>query len=193
MNSPKEATQQAAHPATRVAIAGASSLAGKELKIVLEESNFPAAEVRLLDEELAAGMLTEVAGEPAVIETVNEESFERIRMAFFAGSARFSIAHGMQARSSGAVVIDLSGGMAADPATKLWIPALDGVLAPPASNVAAAEPQSLFLVPSVPADVAISVSAAFAPLGLERLALTFLQPGSEGGPLAIEELETCIS
>ena len=190
MTSPREAAQQAARPATRVAIAGASSLVGKELKIVLEESNFPAVEIRLLDEELAAGTLTELAGEPAVIETVSQESFERIRMAFFAGSAGFSIAHGMQARNSGAVVIDLSGGMAADPGTKLWIPVLDGLLAPPATTVSAGEPQSLFQAPSVPADVAISISAAFAPLGLERLALTFLQPASERGPLAIEELES---
>jgi aspartate-semialdehyde dehydrogenase len=190
MTSSPEAAQQAARPATRVAIAGASSLAGKELRIVLEESNFPAVEIRLLDEELAAGTLTELGGEPAVIKTVNEESFERIRMAFFSGSPEFSIAHGMQARSSGAAVIDLSGGMAADPSAKLWIPSLDGLLAPPATTVSAREPQSLFLVASVPADVAISLSAAFAPLGLQRLALTFLQPASERGPLAIEELES---
>ncbi|MBZ5660470.1 MAG: hypothetical protein LAO08_08695 [Acidobacteriia bacterium] len=190
MTSPREAAQQAARPASRVAIAGASSLLGKELKLWLEESNFPAVEVRLLDEEIAAGTLTALGGEPAVIETVNQESFERIRMAFFAGSAGFSIAHGMQARSSGAVVIDLSGGMAADPGAKLWIPGLDGLLAPPATSLTAGEPQSLFLVPSVPADVAISMSAAFASLGLARLALTFLQPASERGSQAIEELES---
>ena len=180
----------AANESVRVAIAGASSLLGKELKLWLEESNFPAAEIRLQDEEIAAGTLTELVGEPAVIETVNEESFERIRIAFFTGSAGFSIAHGMQARRSGAVVIDLSGGMAADPAAKSWIPALDRLLAPPANKVTPGEPQSLFLVPSVPAEVAISMSAAFAPLGLERLALTFMQPASERGTPAIEELES---
>jgi aspartate-semialdehyde dehydrogenase len=189
MTSPREAVQEKAHAATRVAIAGASSLVGKELKAWLEESNFPALEIRLFDEAIAAGTLTELAGEPAVIETVTEESFERIRIAFFAGSAQFSIAHGMQARGSGAAVIDLSGGIGADPGAKLWIPALDGTLAPPPTSVAGGEPQSLFLVPAVPADVAISMSAALAPLGLARLALTFLQPASERGALAIEELE----
>jgi aspartate-semialdehyde dehydrogenase len=190
MTAPKKPSQESVHPATRVAIAGASSLLGKELKLWLEESNFPALEVRLLDEEIVAGTLTELGGEPAVIETVNEESFERIRIAFFTGSAGFSIAHGMQARSSGAVVIDLSGGMGADPGAKLWLPGLDRLLPPPASAVTSGEPQSLFLVPSVPAHVAISMSAAFAPLGLERLALSFLQPASERGAQAIEELES---
>jgi len=75
----------------RVAIAGAGSLLGKELKLWLEESNFPAAEIRLLDEEIVAGTLTEAAGEPAVIETVDEGSFDRVRIAFFAGSAGFSV------------------------------------------------------------------------------------------------------
>jgi aspartate-semialdehyde dehydrogenase len=186
MTSPREA----AHPAIHVAIAGASSLLGKELKLWLEESNFPAAEIRLLDEEITAGTLTELAGEPAVIETVNADSFERIRMAFFTGSAGFSIAHGMQARRSGAVVIDLSGGMAADPSAKLWIPGLDNLLPAPPIKGTAGEPQSLFLVPSTSADIATSMSAALAPFGLERLAFSFFQPASERGPRAVEELES---
>src|ERR1700675_4669752 len=93
--------------AVRVAIAGAASLRGKELKQFLEESNFPAEEIRLLDEEVVAGTLTEAAGEPAVIETVSEDSFERVRFAFFTGSAGFSVRHVMEANRSGAVVIDL--------------------------------------------------------------------------------------
>ena len=52
------------------------------------------------------------------------------------------------------------------------------------------EPQSLFVVPSAPADAAISISAALAPAGLERLVVTVLQPVSEHGPEAIEELES---
>ena len=88
--------------AVRVAIAGAASLRGKELKQLLEESSFPASEIRLLDEELVAGTLTEAGGEPAVIETVDEDSFERVRFAFFTGSPGFSARHGSEARRAGA-------------------------------------------------------------------------------------------
>jgi len=186
MKSPRDAAPEA----VRVAVAGASSLLGKELKLCLEESNFPTAEIRLLDEEIVAGTLTEAAGEPAVIETVDKDSFESVRIAFFTGSAGFSVRHAMQARHSGAVVIDLSGGMSPDPTAKSWIPSLDNMLPPPAAPDAPGEPQSLFLVPSAPADVAISMSAALAPLGLQRLALTFFQPASERGPQAVEELES---
>ena len=47
----------------------------------------------------------------------------------------------------------------------------------------------MFTVPSTPANVAISISAAFAPLGLDHLAFTIFQPASERGTEGIEELE----
>jgi aspartate-semialdehyde dehydrogenase len=182
MTAPKEAV--------RVAIAGASSLLGKELSVWMEESNFPASDIRLVDEELVAGTLTEAGGEPVVIETVTEDSFERVRFAFFTGSPEFSKRHAEEARRAGAVVIDLSGGLGADPNARLWIPALDEVLPSPLDNAPRGEPQSLFVVPSAPADAAISISAALAPAGLEHLAVTVLQPVSEHGSEAIEELES---
>jgi aspartate-semialdehyde dehydrogenase len=175
--------------AVRVAIAGAASLRGKELKLLLEESNFPAAEIRLFDEDIVAGTLTEAGGEPAVIETVDEDSFERVRFAFFTGSPGFSVRHGIEARRVGATVIDLSGGLSAESGARLWIPALDGVLAPAEAKKVPSEPRSLFLAPSAPADVAISLSAAFALMGLTRLVLTFFQPVSERGREGVEELE----
>jgi len=46
-------------------IAGASSLLGAELKSLLEESRFAGWDFSLLDEEIAAGTLTEAGGEPA--------------------------------------------------------------------------------------------------------------------------------
>jgi aspartate-semialdehyde dehydrogenase len=176
--------------AVRVAIAGAASLRGKELKIVLEESSFPASDIRLLDEEIVAGTLTEAAGEPAVIETVDEDSFERVRFAFFTGSAGFSVRHGGEARGAGATVIDLSGGFGIESGARPWIPALDAVLASPEAKVGPSEPHRLFVAPSAPADVAISLSAALAPMGLERLALTIFHPVSERGREGIEELES---
>ena len=176
--------------AVRVAIAGAASLCGKDLKQWLEEANFPTVEIRLLDEEFVAGTLTEAGGEPAVIETVDEDSFERVRFAFFAGAAGFSARHGAEARRAGATVIDLSGGLVAESGARPWIPALDSILAPPAGYVAPGKSQSLFLAPSAPADVAISLSAAFAPIGLDRLVLTFFQPVSERGREGVEELES---
>src|SRR5207237_9842475 len=70
----------------RIVIAGASSLVGAELKTLLEEGQFSGWDLRLVDEEAAAGTLTEAGGEPVVIQPVDEGSFERARFVFFTGS-----------------------------------------------------------------------------------------------------------
>jgi len=180
----------APHKAVRLVIAGAASLRGKELKDWLEESKFPAADIRLIDEEIVAGTLTVAAGEPAVIETVEPDSFADARFVFFTGSPGFSRRHAAEAQNAGAVVIDLSGGPSSDPNANAWIPSLDAILARPKAESSARGVQSFFVVPSAPADIAISLSAALRPTGLTRLVLTFFQPASERGREAIEELES---
>src|SRR4030081_1585511 len=93
----------------RIVIAGASSLLGAELKSLLEESRFAGWDFSLLDEEVAAGKLTEAGGEAAIIQPVEEGSFSRARLVFFTGSAAFTERNLRAARESGAAVIDLSG------------------------------------------------------------------------------------
>lgn len=172
--------------ACRVAIAGASSLAGKELKQVLEDDGFPASEIRLLDEDIAIGMLTEAAGEPALIQAVDEESFERVRFVFFTGAPGFAVRHWETARAAGATVIDLSGGLGSVPSARRWIPALDALLPPPPAQPLA----QVYLAPTTPAIVACSLGAALARLACERLAIVFFEPVSQRGQAGIEELES---
>ena len=114
----------------RVAIVGASSLRGKELKLVLEERNFPASDIVLLDEPVVAGTLTEAGGEPTFIRALDEESFEGARFAFFAGSQMDAEQNWKAAQRSGATVIDLTGTLAASGQSTSWIPALSAVLLP---------------------------------------------------------------
>ncbi len=71
-----------ADKSTRVAIVGASSLRGKEVKLVLEDRNFPAGEIILLDEPVLAGTLTEAGGEPTFIRALDEDSFEKRGLRF---------------------------------------------------------------------------------------------------------------
>jgi len=84
----------------RVAIVGASSLRGKELKQVLEDRHFPASDIVLLDESVLAGTLTEAAGEPTFIRALDKESFENARFAFFAGAAQAATSRGAYAEPS---------------------------------------------------------------------------------------------
>src|SRR5882762_65510 len=114
----------------RVAIVGASSLRGKELKLVLEERNFPGSEIILLDESVMAGTLTEAAGEPTFIRALEVDSFEGARFVFFAGSLADAERNWKTAQRAGATVIDLTGAIAASGRATTWIPSLSSVLLP---------------------------------------------------------------
>jgi aspartate-semialdehyde dehydrogenase len=164
----------------RIVIAGASSLLGAELKSLLEESRFAAADFRLIDEELAAGTLTELGGEATIIQPIEEGSFDRAQFVFFTGSAEFTKANLPAARTSGATVIDLSAGSLGDPDTRLWYPRAE----------LPAGPSAIYAVLSAPATVAVTFLDALSTIGLYRIGLLFLRPVSEAGRAGIEELES---
>src|SRR5215469_4306942 len=109
----------------RIVIAGASSLLGAELKSLLEESKFAGWDFRLLDEEDAAGTLTETGGEATVIQPVEEGSFEKARFIFFTGSPSFTTVNLAAAKRSAAKIVDLSGVLACEGETTAWLPKLD--------------------------------------------------------------------
>src|SRR5713226_5423122 len=116
----------------RIVIAGASSLLGAELKSLLEESKFASWDFRLVDEEVAAGTLTEAGGEAAVIQLVEEGTFARARLVFFTGSPEFSRANLEAAARTDASVVDLSGAAledADDTPVVAWFPQLDSLRA----------------------------------------------------------------
>src|SRR6266850_6768178 len=169
----------------RMVIAGASSLLGAELKSLLEESRFAGWEFRLVDEEVVAGTLTEAGGEPAVIQPVEEGSFERARFVFFTGSPEFTRRNWKAASGGGATVIDLSGGIAGEARTVAWFPKLDGLLEREFKKDAAA-----YAIPSAAAAAAATLALAVSKNEMRILAIVFFQPVSEAGRAGIEELES---
>ena len=72
----------------RVAIVGAASLKGKEIAEILRERNFPAVDVRLLDDDESLGELEAVGDEMNFIQSIRSEQFERVDFAFFAADQR---------------------------------------------------------------------------------------------------------
>src|ERR1700758_3800328 len=60
----------------RAAIVGAASLKGKEVAELLNERNFPAADVRLLDDDESLGQLEAMGDEISFIQRVRAEQFE---------------------------------------------------------------------------------------------------------------------
>jgi aspartate-semialdehyde dehydrogenase len=174
----------------RIAIAGATSLRGKQLIEAIESSDLAAADLRLFDEEIVAGLLTEAVGEPALVRTIDEESFSGVRFVFFAGSAKFAERHVGAALAAGSTVIDLSGGLSARPDARSWIPSLDTILEPPFRANGATQTGGVYVSPSAPAQAAIALAAALRGAEGRLRSIVFLQPVSELGIAGIEELES---
>jgi aspartate-semialdehyde dehydrogenase len=170
---------------SRIVIAGASSLLGAELKSLLKEGRFAGSDFRLVDEEIAAGTLTEAGGEVAVIQLVEESSFDRARFVFFTGSREFTRRNLAGAKRGGATVIDLSGGIAGNEKTVAWFPKLDALLGREFKKNGWA-----YAIPSAAGTAAAALALALSKNGLRRMAIIFFQAVSEAGRGGIEELES---
>lgn len=175
----------------RIAIVGASSLRGKELKQVLEDRNFPSTDIILLDESILAGTLTEAAGEPTFIRALEEDSFEGARFVFFAGSAADAKRNWTVARGAGAIVIDLTGALAESGEGTLWIPAL-GAEFPPVTGTRAGESRAVaaYSSPPPPVLIACTLAAGLRELNPQRIAVLFFPPVSERDQAGVDELES---
>jgi aspartate-semialdehyde dehydrogenase len=169
----------------RIVIAGASSLLGAELRSLLEESRFAGAEFLLVDEETAAGTLTEAGGEPAVIRPVEEGTFDRASKVFFTGSAEFTRRNLGAARASGATLVDLSGAAAGDDGTVSWFPKLDAL-----QGRGFPIDADVYAIPSAAATAAASLALGLGNIGGSDLVVISFQSVSEAGRPGIEELES---
>jgi len=175
---------------SRVAIVGASSLRGKELKLVLEERNFPADEIVLLDESVMAGTLTEAAGEPTFIRALEEDSFEGARFVFFAGSPADAQRNWETAQRAGATVIDLTGAIASSGHATGWIPSLSSVLLPVGPSRANGSARAAaYYSPPTPVVIACALAAGLGKLSPQRIMILFFPPVSERDQAGVEELE----
>src|SRR5215467_10852260 len=167
----------------RIVIAGASSLLGTELKSLLEESRFAACDFRLVDEGTAAGTLTEAGGEAAVIQPVEEDSFDKAWVIFFTGSSAFTKTNLPLAKRSGALIVDLSGELAGQPEVCAWLPKIS-------SAPAGGSGSTGFSIPSASAEIISRIAIAISPLRPSAISAVAFQPVSATGKAGIEELET---
>jgi aspartate-semialdehyde dehydrogenase len=174
---------------TRVAIVGASSLRGKEVKLVLEDRNFPATDIILLDEPALAGTLTEAGGEPAFIRALDGDSFEKAGFAFFTGSAQDAERNWQAAQRSGARVIDMTGAIAATGSAPAWIPSLDSVLPRRVSVGNGSGKLSPYSSPSPGVIITCGLAAGLAQFSPLRVMVMLFPPVSERDQAGVDELE----
>ncbi len=167
----------------KIAIAGASTLLGRELKDALSESPLAAADVILLDDAAAHGQLDQVGDEVTFVHAIEADAFEHVDFTFFTGTEDLTRRHWRQALRSGSTVLDLSGALDQESGVLVRAPWLGSEAASPDLFTPA-------VVPAHPAALALG-------LLLDRLQLaapvrfaaaTLLEPASEFGRAAMDEL-----
>ena len=177
--------------AQRIGVIGASSLLGKELAEELAESALASEQVILLDDDEAAGQLASSGDEPAVIQKLEASSFERLDFVFFAGSPETTRHHWQNARRRGATIVDLTDALEAEPSVLVrapWMSAVLGAAAAKISNlpdlntagIVAAHPAALML--------ALAAGRIHAKLPVSSIIATVMEPASEYGRKAMDEL-----
>ena len=104
-----------------VAILGATGAVGQEFLNLIEERNFPFAELKLLASKRSAGKKIQFMGKEYTVEEATDASFEGVDIALFAGGAA-SKTFAPAAVKAGAVVIDNSSAFRMDPEVPLVVP-----------------------------------------------------------------------
>ncbi|HEV2322773.1 MAG TPA: Asd/ArgC dimerization domain-containing protein [Terracidiphilus sp.] len=167
----------------KIAIAGASSLLGRELKDALSDSPLAAANFALLDEEDTQGQLDQVGDEVTFIQVIGEEAFERADFTFFCGSEDLTRKYWRQALRAGSSVLDLSGALDQESGVLVRAPWLG-------ADEASADLFTPAVVPAHPAALvlALLMERLRAAVPVRSAAVTLLAPASEFGKGAMDEL-----
>lgn len=167
----------------KIAIAGASSLIGRELKDVLSDSPLASANFALLDEEDTQGQLDQVGDEVTFIQALSADAFEHADFSFFCGSESLTRKYWRQALHAGSTVLDLSGALDQETGVLVRAPWLG-------TEAAAADLFTPAVVPAHPAVITLALLLDrlhhAAPIRLA--AATVLEPASEFGRAAMDEL-----
>ncbi len=167
----------------KIAIVGASTLLGKELKEAISESPLAAATFTLLDDEKSQGQLDQVGDEITFVQPIGPDAFDKVDFTFFSGSEELTHQHWKDALRAGSTVLDLSGALDQAPGVLVRAPWLG-------SGEGTADLFTPAVVPAHPAALALG-------LLLERVrdaapvrsaSVTLLVPASEFGRSAMDEL-----
>ena len=170
----------------RVAIVGAAGLKGRELKDVLSERNFPAVDLKLLDDDDALGQLDSVEGETTFIQSIRPGQFAGMDFTFFASEPEFTAGHWKEARRAGNSIIDLSYALENEPGVALRSPWVERELGGErktdlaADAVVAAHPAATIL--------ALLLLRAAQAAKIERVIANLFEPVSERGRRGMDEL-----
>ncbi|MBM7557868.1 aspartate-semialdehyde dehydrogenase [Halanaerobacter jeridensis] len=165
-----------------VAVVGATGAVGREMVSILEERDFPFADLKLLATERSAGTIMNCKGEEYEVEVTTPESFEGIDIALFSAGSTASKNLAPEAVKRGAVVVDNSSAYRMDPEVPLVVPEVN--------------PDDIFKNNGIIANPncsTIQMVATLEPIykaaGIKRIVVSTYQAVSGTGKDAMDELE----
>lgn len=164
-----------------VAILGATGAVGQEFLNLIEERNFPFADLKLLASKRSAGKKIQFMGKEYTVEEATDDSFKDVQIALFAGGAA-SKAFAPAAVKAGAVVVDNSSAFRMDPEVPLVVPEVNpGDIAKHKGIIANPNCSTIIMVMALKPLYDISK--------IKRVVVSTYQAVSGGGKEAMAELE----
>ncbi len=170
----------------RVAIVGAASLMGKEIAEVLRDRNFPAVDVRLLDDDESLGQLEAVGDEMNFIQSVRAEQFERVDFTFFASDAYSTRKSWQAARDLGSTIVDLSAALEDEAGASVRSPWIERQTGQPVAPQL--QPGPVVVAHPAATVLALLMLRAQKAAKVDRMVATVLEPASEYGQKGMDEL-----
>jgi aspartate-semialdehyde dehydrogenase len=170
----------------RVAIVGAASLKGKEVAEVLDQRNFPSAEVKLLDDDESLGQLEALKDEITFIQAVRAEQFDHVDFTFFASDTDCTRRNWKSVQKSGSAIVDLSYALEDEPGAAIRSPWVERQL----GQVFAPELQPGPAVVAHPAALVLALLLLRTQnaMPVKRSVATVFEPVSEQGQKGMDEL-----
>ncbi|HJR87537.1 MAG TPA: aspartate-semialdehyde dehydrogenase [Acidimicrobiia bacterium] len=169
----------------RVAVVGATGAVGRTLLSVLEERDFPMAELRLMASARSVGSKASTRWGEIEIEDLESADPEGVDIAIFSAGAERSRTHAPRFASAGAVVVDNSSAFRSDPAVPLVVAGVN--------DHAVSIHQGIISNPNC---TTMALMVAAGPLhraaGIERMVATSYQSVSGSGQRGMDELKNQI-
>jgi aspartate-semialdehyde dehydrogenase len=155
----------------------------------LATSSLAASDFVLLDEEDAAGQVIAAADEVSFIQRLEASSFDRMDFVFFAGGSAVTKKHWQHARRAGASIVDLTYALEEEKDVLVRAPWVAEVLAGKApQNLPDLNTPAVVVAHPVAVMLALVAGRLKAKLALTSVAATVMEPASEYGRAAMDEL-----
>jgi aspartate-semialdehyde dehydrogenase len=172
--------------AYRVAIVGAATLKGKEVAEVLSDRNFPAIDIKLLDDDESLGQLETMGDEISFIQSLRAEQFEKVDFTFFASDAECTRKNWKVAQKAGSAIVDLSFALEDDPEAVVRAPWIERQLAQ--MTLPELQPGPVVIAHPAAVVLALILLRAKKISNVVRLVTTIFEPASEHGQKGMDEL-----